>query len=153
MSKSNLKHNLSCAPGWNPSVLGYCSSSTLEKHRSRWNPKKVKGSSKKKSISLKKESPATKEKKKAPTWAQGMKGWKYDAPKKGKEREQLLSQCGSTCFLLPGQQKFPICQACRTSMKCDCNIDKRGVKAAIVRAGQYKYTEVAKKARKILDQM
>ena len=76
------------------------------------------------------------------------RGWKEDAPKRGKEREELLSKCGDGCFLLPSELKFPICAACKMG-KCDCTPDRRGVISARIRASQYGYSDVAARAKRM----
>ena len=76
------------------------------------------------------------------------RGWRATAPQKGKERHELKRKCGDKCFLLPGEEKFPVCPSLRyTNGKCQ--VDCRGVTAALVRARQYGYPEVAKKAVKL----
>lgn len=69
------------------------------------------------------------------------KGWK--SPKRS-ERIKLYDQCPK-CFLLVvgNQYKFPVC-------KPNCTYDCNGIHAAYVRARQYKYEEVAEKAKKLL---
>lgn len=59
------------------------------------------------------------------------KGWKTDAPKRGKERHELVKRCPD-CFLIPEQEKFPVC-------KVDCSYDCRGIRAAKIRLHQYGY--------------
>ena len=76
------------------------------------------------------------------------RGWRATAPQKGKERHELKGKCRDKCFLLPGEEKFPVCPSLRyTNGKCQ--VDCRGVTAALVRARQYGYPEVAKKAVKL----
>lgn len=84
------------------------------------------------------------------------KGWKEVFPKKGRERKEMIHRCGSICFLLPSQLKFPVCRMSRRSCaadrekQCECIIDRRGVIAAKFRAKQYGYTEVEAKADRLL---
>jgi len=80
------------------------------------------------------------------------RGWSSRAPTRGKERHQLHSECGDKCFLLPESEKFPICASPRTTGgKSVCEIDCGGVLSAKIRAKQWGYEEVAKKAEKILE--
>lgn len=76
------------------------------------------------------------------------KDWSGAAPTRGKERKELLHECGSHCFLLPGKLKFPICPALRVT-DGHCRASCEGVAAAKVRARQYNYTSVADKAEKV----
>lgn len=64
------------------------------------------------------------------------RGWRVDAPKPGTQRHQLRRKCGDACFLIPGQEKFPICPRDR------CELDCRGLAAAKVRAHQWGYEEL-----------
>ena len=52
--------------------------------------------------------------------------WKQAAPKIGKEREQLASNCGGKCFLMPKERKFPICARCKKNM-CECKLNCKGI--------------------------
>lgn len=71
----------------------------------------------------------------------------------------MIHRCGSSCFLLPQELKFPVCRMSRRCTKeqgqgCGgCVIDRRGVIAARFRAKQWGYTEVEKKADRLLDRM
>ncbi len=78
------------------------------------------------------------------------RGWAADAPKTGTQRHKLKAACGNTCFLAPGQEKFPICRKCGTKT-CSCAIDCRGVLAARIRARQYgnRYPGLSSAAEKI----
>ena len=69
------------------------------------------------------------------------RGWRGDAPKKGRERHQLKAQCGDKCFLVPESEGFPICPRC-VDETCSCEVDCRGLTAARIRAKQYKYQEL-----------
>jgi hypothetical protein len=51
---------------------------------------------------------------------------------------------GDDCFLLPKRNAFPVCASLRT--KQGCKVDCRGIIAAKVRAGQWKYEDVKKAA-------
>ena len=68
----------------------------------------------------------------------GTKGWKADSPKKGTARHEMVQKCPN-CFLLPNEEKFPVC-------KSDCKVDCRGITSAKIRAKQYGYTNVYNKA-------
>jgi len=79
------------------------------------------------------------------------RGWDARAPTRGKERHQLHDECGDKCFLLPESEKFPICASPRmTGGKSKCAIDCGAVLSAKIRANQWKYEDVAKKADIIL---
>lgn len=99
--------------------------------------KKVKKSPKKikKNISPKKvkKSP-TKQQKEPAEWTK----WSEVAPKTKVQRQNLIQICGSSCFLLPDQLKFPVCTP-------DCKVNCKGLIAARVRARQWNYPEVDKK--------
>lgn len=69
------------------------------------------------------------------------KGWEKDGPKRGQQRRDLMEKCGNRCFLIPEQQSFPICSACRTD-ECLCELDCRGLAAANIRARQWQYTNL-----------
>ena len=70
------------------------------------------------------------------------KGWAKRSPKRGKQREHMLRTCGPDCFLRPKDKGFPICES-------NCEFSCPALAAAISRAGQYKYTSIQNKARKI----
>ena len=79
------------------------------------------------------------------------RGWAARSPTRGKERHQLHSDCGDKCFLLPGEEKFPICASPRTSGgSSNCEVDCNGLEAALIRARQWGYDDVAKKAAALL---
>jgi hypothetical protein len=69
--------------------------------------------------------------------------WKTTSPKNSIERKRMIDKCGQKCFLLPNQLKFPICND-------DCSYSCSGLVAAKVRAGQYKYDDVYRKADELL---
>ena len=71
------------------------------------------------------------------------RGWAAMAPQRGKERTKLSQKCGSKCFLMPKEKKFPICAS-------KCNVSCRGLLSAKIRASQYKYKGVAQKATKLM---
>lgn len=51
--------------------------------------------------------------------------------------------CGKNCFLLPDEYKFPICDL-------DCALNCNKVHAAYVRAKEWKYENISRKAATIL---
>lgn len=67
------------------------------------------------------------------------KGWSLEKPSRH-ERTVMRKKCGSKCFLGPGTS-FPICK------KNTCNVSKKGIAAAYVRARQWKYDTISSKAR------
>lgn len=75
------------------------------------------------------------------------RGWAAAAPQKGKERHELMHKCGSQCFLMPDREGFPVCAALRTGE--GCKVDCRGIIAAKVRAGEWKYKDVLEAASKL----
>ena len=81
-----------------------------------------------------KRSSPKKETKQKPEWTK----WSEVAPKTKAQRQQLIQICGSSCFLLPDQLKFPVCTS-------DCNVNCKGLIAARIRARQWNYPEVDKK--------
>jgi hypothetical protein len=71
------------------------------------------------------------------------KAWK--SPKRS-ERVKLHAQCPKCFLLIRGNEyKFPVCNS-------NCTYDCNGIHAAFVRARQFKYDEVAVKARRLLEQ-
>ena len=77
------------------------------------------------------------------------RGWKSIAPQKFKEREELMKMCGKQCFLMPEQQKFPICPSLREGQKCKCKVSCQGLNAAYIRANEWKYPKVSAVAKKL----
>ena len=75
------------------------------------------------------------------------KGWGAAAPKRGKERHDLMNKCGRQCFLQPENEGFPVCAALREGQ--GCKVDCRGVTAALSRARQHKRGGIAQRARAI----
>jgi len=78
-----------------------------------------------------------------------VRGWKNDKPNH-KERTIMYNNCGHKCFLGPNKT-FPICN------KHTCNINKKGVYSAYMRAREFqtikgtrKYSKIAKNADSIL---
>ena len=76
------------------------------------------------------------------------RGWAAAAPQDGRPRDTLLRKCGRKCFLVPKHKAFPVCAKC-VKGKCDCKLDCKGVVSAKVRARQYHYPLIAKKANKL----
>jgi hypothetical protein len=58
----------------------------------------------------------------------------------------MLKRCGKKCFLGP-DKKFPIC------IKNTCKRSSKGVYAAYIRARQYHYKNISKKANNLLIKM
>ncbi len=85
---------------------------------------------------------------------QKTRGWSARAPQKGEPRKILQAACGDEAFLLPKDLKFPIMAKCGNGLekgKCKCKIDCGGVRAALIRARQFGYTNIAKAAEKLLE--
>jgi hypothetical protein len=72
------------------------------------------------------------------------RGWGNKSPNRKWKRREMYAKYGSRCFLSPKNLKFPICD--RNGL-----IDRRGVESAYVRAKQYKYADVARKANRLLN--
>jgi hypothetical protein len=70
------------------------------------------------------------------------RGWKKEKPS-FHQRTKMLKRCGKKCFLGP-KKSFPICK------KNTCKVSKKGVYSAYIRACQYHYKNISKKAKKIL---
>lgn len=70
------------------------------------------------------------------------RGWRKQSPGTH-ERTLMMRRCGKKCFLGPNKT-FPICK------KRTCKIDRRGVQAAFIRASQWGYKSIARRAKKIL---
>jgi hypothetical protein len=70
----------------------------------------------------------------------GGETWAQLVPHKGVQRHQLKEQCGQKCFLQPEKEGFPVCAKCHG--KCSCQVECSGVRAAKVRAHQYKHTQL-----------
>lgn len=73
-----------------------------------------------------------------------IEGGKWKTSKNTSSRRHLYNKCGSKCFLLPSELKYPICNS-------QCHINKEGVHAAYVRAREWKNDAVAKKALHLLN--
>ena len=72
------------------------------------------------------------------------KGWK--SSRKVGSREKLYEKCGSKCFLLPSERKFPVCKSNMCKVSCS------GLVAAKSRAGEWKYRNVYNKADRLIRQ-
>lgn len=78
------------------------------------------------------------------------RGWGKVAPKRGKQRNRLMSDCGSKCFLDPSHKAFPVCaKVTGRKSRGSCELDCRGIEAAIIRAGQWGYKDIERNARKL----
>jgi len=73
------------------------------------------------------------------------RGWKNEKPGY-RQRTMMLKRCGKKCFLGPNK-KFPICK------KNTCKVSSKGVYSAYIRAQQYHYKNISKKAKQILIKM
>jgi len=78
-----------------------------------------------------------------------VKGWSKQQPSRH-QRTKMMKKCGKKCFLGPNKS-FPICT------KNTCKVNKKGVRAAYIRAREYmtikgtrKYRNIAKKAKKMI---
>jgi len=78
-----------------------------------------------------------------------VRGWSKQQPGTH-QRTIMMHKCGKKCFLGPNKT-FPICT------KNTCNINKKGILSAYIRAREYtkikktkKYRQIAKKAYRIL---
>lgn len=78
-----------------------------------------------------------------------VRGWSKQQPGTH-QRTVMMYKCGKKCFLGPNKT-FPICT------KNTCNINKKGVLSAYIRAREYtkikktrKYRHIANKAQQIL---
>jgi hypothetical protein len=74
--------------------------------------------------------------------AKSAKGWRKAAPKGKRQRRAVISRCGRSAFLMPDALKFPV-----VGKSGGCAPDCRAVRAALYRARQHGYVEVAGKAR------
>jgi len=80
------------------------------------------------------------------------RAWSSRSPKRGNDRNQLMEECGSKCFLKPDTKGFPICPKCQLGDgACICKIDPGAVFSAKIRAAQYGYPEVVKMVDKIIE--
>jgi hypothetical protein len=67
--------------------------------------------------------------------------WTAKAPEKTSQRRALQKTCGDSCFMMPKQLKFPVCNKDAPP----CTYNQRGITAAYVRARQWGYEDVARK--------
>jgi hypothetical protein len=74
-----------------------------------------------------------------------VRGWGAMSPRGARQRVNLYKRCGKKCFLRPSDLGFPVCA--RSARHCRANC--AGLAAAEYRAGQYGYTNIESKARKI----
>jgi hypothetical protein len=77
----------------------------------------------------------------------GSAGWRYMAPRRGTQRHEMRSKCGDSCFLMPAEEKFPVCPVGSCAPTC------KGATSAYVRARQYHYTDVATKAKALEEKL
>lgn len=75
------------------------------------------------------------------------RGWAKAAPRGSRTRREMRKRCGSKCFLDSANLKYPVCK------EGSCEIDKRGVQSAYIRARQYKNEKVARAAKKLLEKL
>lgn len=68
--------------------------------------------------------------------------WGQKKPDNMAQRRHVFSQCGDSCFLIPNDLKFPICNKI-----LPCTYNCRGLRAAKSRAGEWKYKKVLQRAR------
>lgn len=74
--------------------------------------------------------------------------WADKKPQTKKEREAVLEKCGKVCFLIPEDEKFPICNKLETE-ESPCEYNCKGLKAASSRAGEWKYKNVLEKSKEL----
>ena len=79
-----------------------------------------------------------------------VRGWSQEQPITH-QRTIMMKKCGKKCFLGPNKS-FPICT------KNTCKINKKGIYAAYIRAREYitikgtqKYTKIANKAKRLIN--
>ena len=73
------------------------------------------------------------------------RGWKNEKP--GYHQiTVMMKKCGKKCFLGPNKS-FPICK------KNTCKVSSKGVYSAYIRSRQYKYSNISRKANKMLKKM
>ena len=78
------------------------------------------------------------------------RGWGGRNPQRGKERNELMEECGKMCFLKPESKGYPVCAALRTGQ--GCNYDCGGLQAAYNRARQRGEQKIATRAQRLLNQ-
>ena len=74
------------------------------------------------------------------------RGWKNEKPGYHQRTMMMMKRCGKKCFLGP-KKSFPICK------KNTCKVSSKGVYSAYIRAQQYHYKNISKKAKQILIKM
>lgn len=74
--------------------------------------------------------------------------WSSKAPHTKPERRRILKECGESCFLMPANLAFPIC-----NKRLPCTYNCRGIKAASARAGEYKYSRVLTESKALSAQL
>lgn len=77
-----------------------------------------------------------------------LRGWSGAKPNTTNERRLMMKKCGAKCFLLPSQLKFPICPM---RSRISCKPSQQGLLAAKIRAKQHKYSNVYKKAARMMN--
>lgn len=77
----------------------------------------------------------------------GNESWESKKPKTKKERENVLKKYGKSCFLIPEELKFPICNKDDGAYNC------KGLKAVSSRAGQWGYKNVLDKSKKLTQKL
>jgi hypothetical protein len=63
------------------------------------------------------------------------RNWSIRSPRTVEEREYVYKKCGSKCFLIPSERKFPVCEKNTTTCVPDCG----GLISAKIRARQWGY--------------
>ena len=81
-----------------------------------------------------------------------VRGWAQKQPGTH-QRTIMMKKCGKKCFLGPNKS-FPICT------KNTCNVNKKGVYSAYIRAKEYitiketkKYANIAKKSQRLIKKL
>jgi len=103
------------------------------------------------------EAPVTTRFKNFPVYTPEDVQWRDLKPNKAGERRALLTECGPSCFLIPGQKvpKFPVCNklplttTTTTTSRPKCSYNCKGIKGAASRAGEWKYVNVLAAAKKL----
>ena len=70
--------------------------------------------------------------------------WKDKAPMKKSERQTVRKTCGESCFLLPDELKFPVCN--KKVPPCEYNC--KGLKAASSAAARLHYPKVLQQSKR-----
>lgn len=61
-----------------------------------------------------------------------LKKWSSEKPKRGEEREKVIKDCGSECFLVPNERKYPVCS--KSAGTSGCKLSCNGILAALNRS-------------------